>query len=125
MCVHFNCHSNKDVNDCDSYFSLIDIIVPNLIWQAGCTAEAIHTAGIACLFIAFKQHSSDFNSPFSDPDVLRSVVGPLLPLLLTLIEDSSKKTLLIICQTISRMIALTWDAGLYTADLAHQVYSGM
>ncbi|KAJ9573896.1 hypothetical protein L9F63_008756, partial [Diploptera punctata] len=99
-----------------------DIIIPNLVWQAGRTAEAIRTAGIACVSMAFIQNSSFFNSPFIDAAVLKSVLGPLMPLLLTLIEDSSKKTRLITCQTIVRVIALVRVAGLYSSDVVHQVY---
>ncbi|PSN32857.1 Dynein assembly factor 5 [Blattella germanica] len=99
-----------------------DIIIPNLVWQAGRTPEAIRTAGISCLYVAFQQHSGDFVSPFSDKEVLSSVLEPLLPLLLTLIEDSSRKTRLITCQTISRMIILTRCADLYTHDLVNRIY---
>lgn len=94
------------------------------MWRPGRTAEAMRTASILCLYAAFK-HSVDASSPFAEPTVLRIVTEPLVPLLLTLIEDSSKKTRLITCRALCRMIKLLRITGLYTANLVHQVYPGM
>jgi dynein assembly factor 5 len=105
-------------------FCSSDIILPNLVWRAGRTAEAIRTAGILCLYVAF-QHSEDSISPFAIPSTLTTVMEPLVPILLTLVEDSSKKTRLITCRALCRMIKLLQVTGLHTADFVHQVYPGM
>lgn len=94
------------------------------MWRAGRTAEAIRTAAISCLYAAFK-YSVGSSSPFADPSILRKVTEPLIPQLLALIEDSSKKTRLITCRALFRMIILLRITGLHTADLVHQVYPGM
>ncbi|GFG28909.1 hypothetical protein Cfor_12253 [Coptotermes formosanus] len=98
-----------------------DVIIPNLVWRAGRTAEAIRTAAISCLYATF-QHSADSTSPFTVSDTLATVMEPLTPLLLTLVEDSSKKTRLITCRTLCRLMKLLRMIGLHTADLVHQIY---
>jgi dynein assembly factor 5 len=105
------------------FLCFLDVIMPNLVWRAGRTAEAVRTAGISCLYAAFKC-SPDSTSPFSVPGVLAAVMEPLVPLLLTLVEDSSKKTRLITCRVLSRLIGLLRITDLHTAELVHQVYPG-
>ena len=107
-----------------SVFCLADVIIPNLVWRAGRTAEAIRTAAISCLYVTL-QHSADSMSPFTVSDTLATVLEPLIPLLLTLIEDTSKKTRLITCRTLGRMMKLLRITGLHSADLVHQIYPGM
>jgi hypothetical protein len=107
-----------------SVFCPADVIIPNLVWRAGRTAEAIRTAAISCLYAAF-QHSADSISPFTVSDTLATVLEPLIPLLLTLVEDSSKKTRFITCRTLGRMMQLLRITGLHSADLVHQIYPGM
>ena len=107
-----------------SVLCLADVIIPNLVWRAGRTAEAIRTAAISCLYATF-QHSADSISPFTVSDTLATVLEPLIPLLLALVEDSSKKTRLITCQTLGRLMKLLRITGFHSADLVHQIYPGM
>jgi len=107
-----------------SIFCLADVIIPNLVWRAGRTAEAIRTAAISCLYATF-QHSADSVSPFTVSDTLATVLEPLIPLLLTLVEDFSKKTRLITCRTLGRLMRLLRITCLHSADLVHQIYPGM
>ncbi|KAJ4448007.1 hypothetical protein ANN_10017 [Periplaneta americana] len=98
-----------------------DIITPNLVWRVGRVAEAIRTASISCLYAALR-HSPKSRSPFADSNIFTAVIDPLLPLLLTLVEDSSKKTRLIACQSLCQIIKLARITGVHTADLVHRLY---
>lgn len=49
-------------------FSHLEIIVPNLVWSAGRTAEAIRTAAVACLCSALQEKPDE-------PDMTMNMVS--------------------------------------------------
>ncbi|CAH0563466.1 unnamed protein product [Brassicogethes aeneus] len=72
---------------------ITDIFVPNLVWHAGATAEAVRTMSAQCLKYALQP--TEGVDLFSSSDVLKGVFEKLQPLLLSLVEDASYRSRLL------------------------------
>ncbi|XP_067005743.2 dynein axonemal assembly factor 5 [Anabrus simplex] len=89
-----------------------DAFIPNLVWHAGRTAEAIRTAAVVCLATVLENPPSSVNSAY----FLNTTSSKLVPQLVTLVEDSSKRTRLFTLRAIIRWVSLLRNHELYKAD---------
>nr|CAD7428966.1 unnamed protein product [Timema monikensis] len=96
-----------------SHYSLINVILPGLVWQAGRTAETVRTSAVACLWAALQDPVP--------PSMVRAT-DMCLPLVLGLVEDSAHKTRLLACRVLRVLVQLMRSDDRLNADLVHQVF---
>lgn len=127
------------------YLLLKKVIVSGLVWSAGRTAEAIRTASVCCICsllykmfneIHFKKinvtsnneasNNEMNNAPlksFTDNKHFSELFEDIIPILITLIDDDSKKTRLYSLEAVSLMMSIGNLLGHVTEEHIHQVYS--
>lgn len=66
---------------------ILEILVSNLVWHAGRTAEAMRTMTASCLRSVLLP--AENVAIFSSGELLRGLMDKLIPLLLCLMEDAS------------------------------------
>ncbi|XP_034567169.1 dynein assembly factor 5, axonemal-like isoform X2 [Notolabrus celidotus] len=79
---------------------LCDILLPNLVWQAGRTAAAVRTSALSCLLALL--HGGAIT-----PGQLLCVEEKLLPLVLSALDEDSQMGRLYACRSLSAIIKLT------------------
>ncbi|XP_015127781.1 dynein assembly factor 5, axonemal [Diachasma alloeum] len=96
---------------------LSDILMPCLVWVAGRSAEALRTAAIGCLcslldespgkqIDTFESHEckEEMDTIFSNKQLFLSIFKQVRPILISLIDDNSRKTRLFALRAIYLMI---------------------
>ncbi|XP_007941344.1 dynein axonemal assembly factor 5 [Orycteropus afer afer] len=81
-----------------------DILVPNLQWHAGRTAAAIRTAAVSCIWALVS------SGTLSDKQILE-VQGPLMPQLVTTLEEDSQTSRLVSCRIINLFLQTSGDTN--------------
>lgn len=100
----------------------LDIFVPSLVWHAGATAEAIRTMSATCLkYALLPTQGVDL---FSSGKVLEPLMQKLLPLLLSLIEDSSYRSRQVAIECLTSLKGNCVRKGVWWNDDLIQIYPG-
>ncbi|XP_053607373.1 dynein axonemal assembly factor 5 [Plodia interpunctella] len=119
-----------------------DVIMPNLVWTPGRTAEAIRTAAVACLCSALQEKPQDQistekgdgdnnGSPgqdtekvdlFPTKESLEPLLEEIVPLLAGLIDDNSALTRQHTLRAISCLAPLAKQRDCFTSDVLHKLY---
>eukprot|EP00038_Savillea_parva_P000450 m.96210 g.96210 ORF g.96210 m.96210 type:complete len:856 (-) comp10150_c0_seq2:11-2578(-) len=94
--------SSKDSLNASGKFTYADqvvtkIVLPNVVWENGRVPSAIRTAACMCLWALFQ-------AGFMTPEVVDAVVAPLLPRLVSLLDDDSEDTRLITCRVVEQLL---------------------
>ncbi|KAI5635449.1 dynein assembly factor 5, axonemal [Phthorimaea operculella] len=117
-----------------------EVILPNLVWSPGRTAEAIRTAAVACLCSAL-QGDIDDDKPTkeigadgdnNDKDVnlfptkesLQPFLDEMVPLLAGLVDDNSTLTRSHALRCICCLAVLANSRRCFTAEILHKLYFG-
>ncbi|XP_074552726.1 dynein axonemal assembly factor 5 [Halichoeres trimaculatus] len=79
---------------------LCDVLLPNLVWQAGRTAAAVRTSALSCLLALL--HGGAIT-----PGQLLCIEEKLLPLVLSALDEDSQMGRLFACRSLSSIIKLT------------------
>lgn len=106
----------KDLFDPFLLSLLKGVIAPNLIWKAGRTAEALRTITVSCLLSILQTHGA------GSEETVTYMLDSIVPILLTLVEDSSKKTRLYSCHCLSHIISAAQTLIQYNAEHVHKIY---
>ncbi|XP_077300483.1 dynein axonemal assembly factor 5 isoform X2 [Arctopsyche grandis] len=118
---------------------LRDVILPNLSWNVGQSAEALRTAAVCCLCAILQDNESvstidgdvKFDKCiqqveiFSDVETLQNDIDLLLPNLLGLTGDNSKNTRLYSLRAIRSLVILAKKRNCFSVDHLHQTYSAV
>ncbi|XP_013199371.1 dynein axonemal assembly factor 5 [Amyelois transitella] len=117
-----------------------DVIMPNLVWSPGRTAEAIRTAAVACLCSALQekpqeqlqeQGDGDKNTSqgdtkkvdlFPTKESLEPLLEVIVPLLAGLVDDNSALTRQHTLRAISCLAPLAKQRDCFTAEILHKLY---
>ncbi|KAJ0177017.1 hypothetical protein K1T71_007026 [Dendrolimus kikuchii] len=116
-----------------------DIIMPNLIWSAGRTAEAIRTAAVACLCSAMQDNprkaqtlegekggdgdkADEEVKLFPTRESLEPFLEEIVPLLAGLVDDNSTLTRQHALRAICCFSSLAKQRGCFTAEILHKLY---
>lgn len=94
------------------------MIAPNLVWKAGRTAEALRTITVSCLLSILQTHS------VSHEETVVYLLDSLVPVLLALVEDASKKTRLYTCYSLSQIISAAQKMDKLNAEHVQKIYHG-
>ncbi|XP_037872856.1 dynein axonemal assembly factor 5 [Bombyx mori] len=115
-----------------------EIIMPNMIWSAGRTAEAIRTAAVACLCSALQDSPQDERiraenggdgdtvdkevNLFPTKESLEPFLDEMVPLLMGLVEDNSTLTRQHTLRAVCCLATLARQRGCFTADILNKMY---
>ncbi|KAG6454786.1 dynein assembly factor 5, axonemal [Manduca sexta] len=115
-----------------------EVIMPNLVWSAGRTAEAIRTAAIACLCSALQENpleeplnsdkggDGDHNDKqvnlFPSKESLEPFLEQMVPLVAGLVDDNSVLSRQHALRAVCCLAALAGRRGCFTADILHKLY---
>ncbi|XP_072932239.1 dynein axonemal assembly factor 5 [Epargyreus clarus] len=114
-----------------------EVILPNLVWSPGRTAEAIRTAAVACLCAALQDDPADHLGGdkggdgdsgdtkvnlFPSKESLEPFLEELVPLLAGLLDDSSALTRQHALRAVCCLAALGARRGCFTAEILHKLY---
>ncbi|XP_075973416.1 dynein axonemal assembly factor 5 [Anticarsia gemmatalis] len=116
-----------------------EVIMPNLVWSAGRTAEAIRTAAVACLCSALQD-----NPPIDDAliaeqggdgdkgdkevnlfptkESLAPFLEKMVPLLVGVVDDNSTLTRQHALRAVCCLATLASKRGCFTPDIMHKLY---
>ncbi|XP_037872970.2 uncharacterized protein LOC119629813 [Bombyx mori] len=114
--------------------------MPNMIWSAGRTAEAIRTAAVACLCSALQDSPQDERiraenggdgdtvdkevNLFPTKESLEPFLDEMVPLLMGLVEDNSTLTRQHTLRAVCCLATLARQRGCFTADILNKMYFG-
>ncbi|XP_076283993.1 dynein axonemal assembly factor 5-like [Lasioglossum baleicum] len=108
-----------------SYQFLENCIFPGLIWSAGRAAEAIRTAAVCCLCAFLEKYKADSfietNQRFSEEDI-PSVLDKIIPTLVSLADDNSKKSRLYSLRAIYLIVCIRKRFCNITEEFIHKLY---
>ncbi|CAH2037929.1 unnamed protein product, partial [Iphiclides podalirius] len=110
-----------------------DVIIPNLVWAPGRTAEAIRTAAVACLCSALQEGDVTDEGADGDSDAKRVDLFPtkeslepflerMVPLLAGLADDNSVLTRQHTMRAIRCLSAVAARHERFTAEMLHKLY---
>ncbi|XP_028164932.1 dynein assembly factor 5, axonemal [Ostrinia furnacalis] len=116
-----------------------EVIMPNLVWSAGRTAEAIRSAAVACLCSALqdtpqddcklvrdKGGDGDNNEKevnlFPTKESLEPFMEKIVPLLVGLADDNSTLTRQHTLRAICYLATLAKQRGCFTVEILHKLY---
>nr|ANG83464.1 HEAT repeat-containing protein [Biston betularia] len=114
-----------------------EIIMPNLVWSPGRTAEAIRTAAIACLCSALQDNPQEDKiaengghgdttvkevNLFPTKESLEPFLEQMVPLLVGLVDDNSMLTRQHTLRAICYLAALAKRRGCFSHDILHKMY---
>lgn len=97
------------------------MIIPNLVWKAGRTAESIRTVAVACLCGTLENPEM---SPLREVEVVKPISEVLLPSLLSLVEDMSRKSRVFSLRAICQVIWLLRYCQLFSSYHIQQIFPG-
>ena len=121
---------------------LENVIIPGLIWSAGRTAEAIRTASVCCLRALLHAILNDSNLNFQEStnknekqllnhqsiklflssERFSELFEKIIPILVSLMDDNSKKTRLYSLEAVSLIMVIGKILGYITDEHIHRVY---
>ncbi|XP_023943230.2 dynein axonemal assembly factor 5 [Bicyclus anynana] len=113
-----------------------EVIMPNLVWSPGRTAEAIRTAAVACLCSALQDNpeqdsverggNGDTNDEavnlFPSKESLEPFLDQMVPLLVGLVDDNSTLTRQHALRAVCCLATLARQRGCFTVDILHKLY---
>lgn len=133
--------SKCDKDKLEAFLNIVieEVIMPNLVWSAGRTAEAIRTAAVACLCSALQDNppidyaliavqGSDGDKSdkkvnlFPTKESLSPFLEKMIPLLVGLVDDNSTLTRQHALRAICCLAMLASSRGCFTADILHKLY---
>ncbi|XP_063446275.1 dynein axonemal assembly factor 5-like [Mytilus trossulus] len=76
-----------------------DIVIPNMVWQAGRIASAIRTSAVSCMWALLQ-------SGVLDKEKMQPVVEDLITQLKTSMDSDNKNTRLVSCRVMTRLLEL-------------------
>ncbi|KAL4709945.1 hypothetical protein ACJJTC_003908 [Scirpophaga incertulas] len=125
-----------DTDKLEAFLKIVleEILMPNLVWTAGRTAEAIRTAAVACLCSAL-QDGEEPTSEKGDGDKgdravnlfptkqsLEPFVDKIVPLLVGLADDNSALTRQHTLRAMCSLTTLATQKHCFSADTLHKLY---
>ncbi|XP_045535643.1 dynein axonemal assembly factor 5 [Papilio machaon] len=130
--------SKCDTDKLESFLNIVieEIIVPNLVWAPGRTAEAIRTAAAACLCSALqddphtdledKGADGDANDKkvklFPSKESLEPLLERVVPLVCGAADDNSALTRQHALRALACLATLATARGCFTPQLLHNMY---
>ncbi|KPJ02619.1 HEAT repeat-containing protein 2 [Papilio xuthus] len=130
--------SKCDTDKLESFLKIVieEIIVPNLVWAPGRTAEAIRTAAAACLCSALqddpqtclddKGADGDANDKkvnlFPSKECLEPLLERVVPLVCAAADDNSALTRQHALRAAACLATLAATRGCFTPELLHKMY---
>ncbi|XP_052759534.1 dynein axonemal assembly factor 5 [Galleria mellonella] len=124
--------SKCDTFQLEAFLKIIlkDVIMVNLVWSPGRTAEATRTAAVACLCAALQPAGGeggggDGNETvnlFPTKESLAPFVDEMVPLLAALVDDNSSLTRQHTLRAIASLAELADQRDCFTADVLHKLY---
>ncbi|XP_047529870.1 dynein axonemal assembly factor 5 [Vanessa atalanta] len=121
--------SKCDQDKLEAFLKIVldEVILPNLVWSPGKTAEAIRTAATACLCAALQDQpgaggAAEKIDLFPNKESLEPFLDRLVPLLVSLTEDNSSLTRQHALRAARGVVALASPRGCFTADILHKLY---
>ncbi|XP_013169550.1 PREDICTED: dynein assembly factor 5, axonemal [Papilio xuthus] len=130
--------SKCDTDKLESFLKIVieEIIVPNLVWAPGRTAEAIRTAAAACLCSALqddpqtclddKGADGDANDKkvnlFPSKECLEPLLERVVPLVCAAADDNSALTRQHALRAAACLATLAATRGCFTSELLHKMY---
>ncbi|CAB3253838.1 unnamed protein product [Arctia plantaginis] len=133
-----------DTDKLEAFLNIVieEVILPNLVWTAGRTAEAIRTAAVACLCSALQDNppiddvliaeqggdgdtgDTEVNL-FPTKESLAPFLDKMVPLLVGLVDDNSTLTRQHALRAICCLATLASRRGCFTAEILHKLYFGV
>ncbi|XP_011313706.1 dynein assembly factor 5, axonemal isoform X2 [Fopius arisanus] len=110
---------------------LKDILIPYLVWTAGRSAEALRTAAIGCLCAIFDNQvdeidfKQEVDSTFCDKQLFLPIFQEIKPVLISLVDDNSRKTRLFALRAIYLMINHASKVRGLTEEDIIEIYPGI
>ncbi|XP_015431043.1 PREDICTED: dynein assembly factor 5, axonemal [Dufourea novaeangliae] len=104
---------------------LEDFILPGLIWTAGRTAEAVRTAAVACLCAFLERHKKNLlveKTQYSSEQNIHSELDKIIPTLISLADDNSKKSRLYSLRAIYLIMCVRKRFCNVTEEFVHRMY---
>ncbi|XP_026725324.1 dynein assembly factor 5, axonemal [Trichoplusia ni] len=118
---------------------LEEVIMPNLVWTAGRTAEAIRSAAAACLCSALQDHPAEPAGPLPDcggdgdtgdkkvnlfptKESLEPFLEKMVPLLVGLADDNSPLSREHTMRAVCCLAVLARQRGCFTGEILHKLY---
>ncbi|XP_050345777.1 dynein axonemal assembly factor 5 isoform X2 [Nymphalis io] len=119
--------SKCDQDKLEAFLKIVidEVILPNLVWSPGRTAEAIRTAGAACLCAALQDagpHTDEKIDLFPNEESLVPFLDQLVPLLVSLTDDNSSLTRQHALRAIRCLVTLARPRNRFTAEILHKLY---
>ncbi|XP_073945026.1 dynein axonemal assembly factor 5 [Choristoneura fumiferana] len=128
---------DRDILEAFLKIVIEEVILPNLVWTAGRTAEAIRTAAVACLCSALQDNpESELEiekggdgdkkekevNLFPTQESLEPFLEQVVPLLNGLVDDNSTLTRQHTLRAICCLATLAKQRGCFTAAILHKLY---
>ncbi|XP_063972543.1 dynein axonemal assembly factor 5 [Diachasmimorpha longicaudata] len=117
---------------------LNDILLPCLVWTAGRSAEALRTAAVGCLCALLEESADEqidqfethncnnrMNTIFSSNEIFSPIFKQVKPILVSLIDDNSRKTRLFALRAIYLMIKNASKFFCVTEEDIIEIYSAI
>ncbi|XP_029037546.2 dynein axonemal assembly factor 5 [Osmia bicornis bicornis] len=104
---------------------LEDCIFPGLIWSAGRAAEAIRTAALSCLCTILDKYEKELITEkikHLDEENICSILDKIMPALISLADDNSKKSRLYSLQTMHLIMCIRKRFHYQTEEYIHKIY---
>ncbi|XP_034830515.1 dynein axonemal assembly factor 5 [Maniola hyperantus] len=113
-----------------------EVILPNLVWSPGRTAEAIRTAAVACLCSALQDNPDELTverggdgdtndkevNLFPSKESLEPFLDQMVPLLVGLVDDNSALTRQHTLRAVCCLATLARQRGCFTVEILHKLY---
>ncbi|XP_043260636.1 dynein axonemal assembly factor 5-like [Colletes gigas] len=117
--------SDKIIDSKLSYQFLEDCILPGLIWTVGRVAETIRTAAVSCLCAFFEKYEKDLsieNTQYFMKHNICPVLDKIIPVLISLADDNSKKSRLYSLRAMYLVICIRKRFDYLTEEHIHKIY---
>lgn len=130
-----------DTDKLEAFLKIVieEVIMPNLVWSAGRTAEAIRTAAVACLCSALQENpyneipvteekggDGDKDEKrvnlFPSKESLEPFLEKMVPLLVGLADDNSTLTRQHTLRAICCLAVLARQRDCFSGDVLHKIY---
>ncbi|XP_041977960.1 dynein axonemal assembly factor 5 [Aricia agestis] len=125
--------SKCDQDKLEAFLNIVikEVILPNLVWTPGRTAEATRTAAVACLCAALQDDvtqdgggdtQGEVVNLFPSKESLEPFLDEMVPLLVGLVDDNSSLTRQHTLRAICSLAELAHKWECFTADMLHKLY---
>ncbi|XP_022120793.2 dynein axonemal assembly factor 5 [Pieris rapae] len=104
-----------------------EILLPNLVWSPGRTAEAVRTAAVACLCAALQDNDKGDGDKkevnlFPTKESLEPFLEELVPLLAGLVDDNSALTRQHALRAVCSLASRAKQKECFTVEMLHKLY---